>query len=173
MSSPQIIGSGMYYIVYKTTNLLSGKFYIGSHLCVSLDDGYLGSGKVLKQAVKKYGRKNFKRDIIANCISIEVARSVEGQLVRYNILTYGRLCYNRAFNGTGAMAGKENSFYGKTHSDETKRKISESAKKRVGSKNPFFGKKHSQETIQKLKIGRPNSSNCVSMYLHALTVSSG
>lgn len=163
----------MYFIVYKTTNLISGKFYIGSHLCYSLNDGYLGSGKVLKLAIKKYGRENFKREIVANCVSIEIARNVEAQLVRYNVLKYGRFCYNRSINGTGAVLGTENSFYGKTHSEETKKKISDSAKKRTGEKNPFFGKKHSQESIDKINAKRPNSSNCIPMYLYSLSVSSG
>lgn len=54
--------------VYKWTNLVNGKKYIGSHKG-SIDDGYLGSGKVFKQAIKKYGLNNFKRDII--CLIFE------------------------------------------------------------------------------------------------------
>lgn len=54
-----------YYIVYVTTNNLNGKIYVGSHATNNLDDGYLGSGKVLKQAIKKYGRESFSREVIA------------------------------------------------------------------------------------------------------------
>ncbi len=49
----------MYYTVYKTTNLVNGKFYIGMHKTKDLNDGYRGSGKYLKYAVDKYGEDNF------------------------------------------------------------------------------------------------------------------
>ena len=42
------------YIVYITTNLINYKKYIGSHVCKDLNDGYLGSGTSLIQALKKY-----------------------------------------------------------------------------------------------------------------------
>ena len=42
-----------YHFIYKTTNLLSGKYYIGMHSTDNLDDGYLGSGYRLRLAIKK------------------------------------------------------------------------------------------------------------------------
>jgi len=58
--------------------------------------------------------------------------------------------------------GKKNPFYGKHHSEKTKRKMRERAKLRVGEKNPFYGKHHSEEIKErmseraKLKIGEKN-----------------
>lgn len=157
----------MFYLVYKTTNLVNGKFYIGSHQTTRINDGYLGSGKILKKALKKYGRQNFKREVIASCVSTKASREVEGHFVRYAILKYKRMCYNRSFNGTGAMLGKENSFYGKEHSDETKRIIAEKASERYkGKGNPFFGRKHTKETILKIKNKRPNYDSCEKMRVH-------
>jgi hypothetical protein len=46
----------MNYFIYKTTNLLNGKYYIGMHVTNQIDDGYLGSGKYLNNAIKKYGK---------------------------------------------------------------------------------------------------------------------
>lgn len=140
----------MYYIVYKTTNTLNGRFYIGSHATKKLEDGYLGSGVSLKEAIRKYGRKVFERQILANCVSLAVARQVEGSLVSYNLDTYGRMCYNRSRSGTGSVSGEGNHFYGKTHTSETKIKISEAHKgKYTGTANPFYGKKHSAATKEK------------------------
>ncbi len=51
-----------YHIVYKTTNIISGSFYIGVHSSTKLNDRYLGSGKALHQALKTYGRPNFIRE---------------------------------------------------------------------------------------------------------------
>lgn len=54
-------------------------------------------------------------------------------------------------------SGEGNPFYGKTHSEETKKILSELAKQRTGEKNPFYGKHHTEETKRKiaLKIGKP------------------
>lgn len=52
------------YYLYEVTNLVNGKTYIGQHITDDLEDGYLGSGKALKAAIKKYGRKNFKKEIL-------------------------------------------------------------------------------------------------------------
>lgn len=53
-----------FHMVYETRNLINGKKYIGLHSTLTLKDGYLGSGELLLEDIKKYKRKNFKRRII-------------------------------------------------------------------------------------------------------------
>lgn len=55
-------------IIYKTTNLVNGRIYIGQHWCDTDEfDGYLGSGVSLTNAIKRYGRNNFKRETLRVC----------------------------------------------------------------------------------------------------------
>lgn len=53
-------------IIYKTTNLINGKIYVGQHK-TSANDGYLGSGKLITRSIKKYGKENFIRETLEYC----------------------------------------------------------------------------------------------------------
>jgi hypothetical protein len=51
------------YFVYKITNHINGKMYVGQHVVVNENDLYFGSGFLLKVAIKKYGKENFSKKI--------------------------------------------------------------------------------------------------------------
>lgn len=138
-----------HFIVYRTTNLINGKIYIGAHSTYNLNDGYMGSGVYLKKAFVKYGRENFKTEIICRCYDELVMFKIEALLVNQLIDKQGyKGHYNRSYGGRGASLGEQNSFYGKTHSEVTRKLISEKLTGlMVGDKNPFYGKTHSKETI--------------------------
>jgi len=71
----------IYHLVYLTTNLTNGKIYVGVHSTEVLEDEYLGSGRDVCKAVKKYGKENFKRDILYFCLTDKDAYLIESQIV--------------------------------------------------------------------------------------------
>ena len=61
----------MYYIIYETTNTINNKKYRGMHQTTNINDGYLGSGNGIINAIKKYGKNNFTRIILEYCYSYD------------------------------------------------------------------------------------------------------
>lgn len=56
-----------FYYIYKTTNLINGKIYIGQHQTFKVENNYLGSGKAFLNAKDFHGKENFKKEIIEFC----------------------------------------------------------------------------------------------------------
>lgn len=81
----------MFYTIYKITNTVNKKTYIGKHQTKNLDDDYYGSGKLLKRAIKKYGKKNFSKEILHVFDNEEEMNSKEKELVEVSDITYN-LC---------------------------------------------------------------------------------
>lgn len=98
--------SEIIHFFYKTTNLINGNFYYGIHSTKDLNDQYLGSGLLIEKAIKKHGRKNFKREIIKIFNSRLEAYEYESLIVNEDLLK-DRNCYNRALGGRGGYLGPE------------------------------------------------------------------
>lgn len=75
-----------YHFVYITTNIINNKKYIGVHNTNDINDGYIGSGKLLQKAIEKYGKENFVREIIKFFDTKEEAFEFESFLVNEQIV---------------------------------------------------------------------------------------
>ena len=107
-----------HYIIYKITNLVNGKIYIGKHRCDRLDDDYFGSGKLLQLAIAKYGIENFVFHLEIDLKSAEEMDLLEEMVVNQEFLKRDDV-YNISRGGTNpCMYGDKNPFYGKTHSKD-------------------------------------------------------
>ena len=183
----------MFYYLYQITNLVNNKIYVGVHKTKNLNDGYMGSGKVIKDAIAKHGIDNFKKDILEYFDNSDAMYAREKEVVTddfllredvYNLrrggdggfdyirshTDYSEWQRKGAVNGAKSnLANKDSdhwkklskcgteallkkiednggiwwdtrSFLGKTHSDETKAKMSNSQiGKQDGEKNSQFG----------------------------------
>ena len=82
------------FLIYKITNTINNKFYIGAHSTSNINDGYMGSGIYLEKAKKKYGINIFVKEILCECSSEEEMYAKEKELVTiceesYNLCSGG------------------------------------------------------------------------------------
>jgi group I intron endonuclease len=119
-------------IIYKTTNLINGKFYIGKDLYNN--SSYFGSGILLKNAILKYGINNFKKEILEYCECREFLNDREKYWISHLKSQDRSIGYNIHSGGDGG-----DTFSGKHHSDESKEKSSKSNK--LTWSNPELRKK--------------------------------
>lgn len=108
-------------IVYKTTNLINGKMYIG--VDSKNNETYLGSGKILKIALEKYGIENFKKQVLKEFLTIEEAYLYERELINSLDAVNSNMYYNVAEGGKGGwshidMKGSSNPMYQKSTRDK-------------------------------------------------------
>ena len=146
-----------YGYIYETTNLVNGKKYIGQHKSKTFDLDYYGSGKIILQALKKYGVENFKCSVIEWCSSRKEANERERYWIAYYNATKSSIFYNISDGGNNyagmlqkdmkeirakmrkAHLGEKNHRYGVIPSEETREKIRKS----------LTGKTASEETKKK------------------------
>ena len=103
----------MYGYIYKTTNLINGKIYIGQHKSESFTD-YKGSGKILWNAINKYGWDNFKVELICECESYEELNEKEIYYINEYNSTNRSIGYNISRGGNAPnLTGESHGCYGK------------------------------------------------------------
>lgn len=172
-----------FYVIYQITNNLNGKIYIGKHKTNNLDDDYMGSGKILNDAFKKYSLENFTKTILFYLQNEDEMNLLEKMVVTkefcdrddtYNLnvggdggWSYANKHHNNKRNHrrTGYIMLDEN---GKNAFDRARenytaeqfkdycQRISDGVKEFISKNGPvWLGKHHTEET--KRKIGKANS----------------
>jgi len=173
-----------YHYIYKTTNPI-GRYYIGAHSTDHLEDGYMGSGILIRRSIKSNSKENHRFEILEFCLDRQSLFEREAELVSVELME-DPLCMNLCKGGNGSWehvnenpsaaltsariknckniprhlksiggkrSGRTNfinahkagkikydTFRGMAHSEESKRKMSNSSKGTgLGNKNSQFG----------------------------------
>ena len=163
----------MFYTIYKTTNTVNNKIYIGMHKTKKLDDGYLGSGKDLQVDIGKHGIELFEKEILYIFDNEKDMREMEKETVDEEFVSR-KDTYNLNLGGTGSWHHankngnnnksnqylivsqkiKDDPIYAKEFSDKISKSLVETWKIK---EHPWIGKRHTEET--KKKIGKINSKH--------------
>lgn len=157
----------MHYTVYKITNLINNKIYIGCHKTKNIDDGYMGSGLLIKRAISKYGIENFRKEILSNFESQDQMFEEEKLLISKNSPEYnlhpggnGGFEYINKNNlnsiknlllGTEAVKQKlkTNIAFVQSYSDQRSNGLKKYYETHAGNCG-FKNKTHSKDTIAKM-----------------------
>lgn len=89
-----------FHYIYRITNKLNGKFYIGMHSTDNLNDGYFGSGKYLNNSINKHGKENHEMEILEYYFSREDLVLREKELVNQQTVR-NPACMNIKVGGDG------------------------------------------------------------------------
>jgi hypothetical protein len=170
-----------FHYTYKTTNLINGRYYLGMHSTNRIDDGYLGSGKRLYYELNKYGRNNFKFEILKQFESREELVQAEIGLITEHDLKNPN-CLNLKSGGEGGwtdiMRQKALQANKEYWTEEARKEASHILSNRMKEiwKTPvlreqlilslknryrdlpgtFSGKRHSEASIEKMRQSKKN-----------------
>ncbi len=142
-------------VIYKTTNLKNGKYYIGKQK--SYTDSYFGSGTALKFAIKKYGKENFKKEILEVCNSEKELEIKEllwidkfdavNDKKSYNLIRETSANKHRSYKDLGYRKKLSDSIKKMLNTPESKLRLQ---KQNSGENNPMYGKQRPDEFKKKI-----------------------
>ena len=165
-----------YHYTYKTTNLINGRYYLGMHSTNKLNDGYIGSGTRLWYEIRKYGKENFKLEVLKHFNSREELVQAEINLITEEDLKNAD-CLNCKPGGSGGFTKewvkkgqelankakakliKEDPEFREKYYQAIREGISQAKQRGVKFSNvqdhfSWKGKKHKPSTIEKMKNTR-------------------
>lgn len=158
-------------VVYKTTNLINGKIYIGVHSDYTGNYDYLGSGTVISLAVEKYGRENFSHELIKVFHSEKDAYDFERHIVDYDFIAR-KDTYNIVPGGKCGIAKLNKTKKYRENLSKQKKGIKTNRKWITnGSENMFLLSPYHEKYVEsgKWNYGRTMSDNFSETMSKALT----
>ena len=155
-----------YHFIYRTTNQINNKFYVGMHSTDNLEDGYFGSGKRLGYSIRKYGLENHKFEILEFLPSREELKKREAEVVNEEFLA-DPFCMNLKFGGEGGWDHTKNmdlTSRAKTLNNIRSEKIKTDPEfaeiVSQSAKAAYNSALHDIEKMMKIKEEKHGSSNC-------------
>lgn len=141
----------MNYLVYKITNLINNKIYIGAHATEDINDSYMGSGVNIVKSIAKHGVENFKKDILFVFDTSKEMYAKEAELVTESFVMRTDT-YNAAIGGKGnpVIVHLQNPEYRKMISERTKAGMTPEIRLRLSKLKT--GMVYSQEVQDKKSI---------------------
>jgi len=153
--------------IYKITNVINGKIYIGQTVRIGVQfDSYWGSGNYIKKAIKKYGKENFIKEIIMECDCQVDADEAEKFYIKEFNSTDEMIGYNLHIGGNTLGFGEQHPCFGKHQSEIVKEKHRKAGKNQWNKMDDCdkvklvvmggiasMNKLTQQEKIEKAKIG--------------------
>ena len=151
--------------------MLNGMIYIGQHTTTNPNDDYMGSGKYIIRAIKKYGIENFKKEILFECSSQEELNAKERELVNEDFVNRDDT-YNLVLGGIQGLSHEQAVEFGRKGQKKLQKLLEDPNKhkefckkvrqhiKRLWKDNPEIyrkfrydssGKHHSDETKMKMR----------------------
>src|SRR6516164_1049253 len=137
----------MHYLIYKITNNLNGRFYIGSHKTKNINDDYMGSGKYLLRAIEKYGKENFSKEILFVFSSAKEMYAKEAEIVNEDFLV-SENTYNLRIGGFGGF----------DWINQDKQLLAE-RNRRISKQRDYQNTEYREKVSKKSKASRQNPSS--------------
>lgn len=162
----------MKYYLYRITNTITSKVYIGQSIepqrrwtkhktaTRAFIAGTNTNPQFIHKAMAKYGIENFVFEIIATSLSKEAAGAAEDELIRQYKSRDPKLGYN-LMPGGKIKSGKDHPWWGRSHTEESKHKISDGMKKNQNGKTSprMSGKAHTDKSKQKISDALKGNKN--------------
>ena len=137
------------HYIYKTTCLVTGRYYIGMHSTSNLDDGYMGSGKRLRYSIIKHGKENHHKEIVEYFDSRE--ELIEGEKIIITLdLIQDKNCMNLKEGGTGGFTNNEHQKKCSLAGASTKGRVEKAI---LAKKEKHKDPKHRELVAQRIKDG--------------------